>query len=69
MCCAQVIDNSSAFRMTEGVPLVVPEINPEAMKHIKIHSGKVRLNLLNRMPRLIILQTCAWFKIRSISIH
>ena len=25
-----VIDNSSAFRMTEGVPLVVPEINPEA---------------------------------------
>lgn len=55
--------------MTEGVPLVVPEINPEAMKHIKIHSGKVRLNLLNRMPRLIILQTCAWFKIRSISIH
>ena len=25
-----VIDNSSAFRMEEGVPLVVPEINPEA---------------------------------------
>lgn len=25
-----VIDNSSAFRMDEGVPLVVPEINPEA---------------------------------------
>lgn len=24
-----VVDNSSAFRMTEGVPLVVPEINPE----------------------------------------
>lgn len=27
-----VIDNSSAFRMDEGVPLVVPEINPEAAK-------------------------------------
>lgn len=27
---AVVIDNSSAFRMEEGVPLVVPEINPEA---------------------------------------
>jgi aspartate-semialdehyde dehydrogenase len=27
---AVVIDNSSAFRMDEGVPLVVPEINPEA---------------------------------------
>ncbi len=28
---ARVIDNSSAFRMDEGVPLVVPEINPEAI--------------------------------------
>jgi aspartate-semialdehyde dehydrogenase len=27
---AVVIDNSSAFRMTEGVPLVVPEVNPDA---------------------------------------
>lgn len=26
-----VIDNSSAFRMVEGVPLVVPEVNPEAI--------------------------------------
>jgi aspartate-semialdehyde dehydrogenase len=31
---AVVIDNSSAFRMDAGVPLVVPEINPqEAYKH------------------------------------
>ena len=29
---AIVIDNSSAFRMDEDVPLVVPEINPEAVK-------------------------------------
>lgn len=28
-----VIDNSSAFRMDPEVPLVVPEINPEAAKH------------------------------------
>ena len=27
---AVVIDNSSAFRMNEDVPLIVPEINPEA---------------------------------------
>lgn len=27
---AVVIDNSSAFRMEDGVPLIVPEINPEA---------------------------------------
>ena len=33
---AVVVDNSSAFRMTEGVPLVVPEVNPEA---IKTHKG------------------------------
>jgi aspartate-semialdehyde dehydrogenase len=31
-----VIDNSSAFRMTEEVPLVVPEVNPE---DISKHSG------------------------------
>ncbi|HTX04935.1 MAG TPA: aspartate-semialdehyde dehydrogenase [Steroidobacteraceae bacterium] len=29
---AVVIDNSSAFRMDPGVPLVVPEINPEAAR-------------------------------------
>ncbi len=31
---AVMIDNSSAFRMEDGVPLVVPEVNPEdALKH------------------------------------
>ncbi|MGJ8677455.1 MAG: aspartate-semialdehyde dehydrogenase [Akkermansiaceae bacterium] len=30
---AIVIDNSSAFRMDDGVPLVVPEVNPEAIKN------------------------------------
>ncbi|NWK55666.1 aspartate-semialdehyde dehydrogenase [Verrucomicrobiaceae bacterium N1E253] len=29
---AVVIDNSSAFRMDEDVPLVVPEVNPEAVQ-------------------------------------
>jgi aspartate-semialdehyde dehydrogenase len=33
---AVVVDNSSAFRMQEGVPLVVPEVNPEA---VKTHAG------------------------------
>lgn len=33
---AVVVDNSSAFRMDAGVPLVVPEINPE---DIKLHQG------------------------------
>ncbi len=30
---AIVIDNSSAFRMDEDVPLIVPEVNPEAAKN------------------------------------
>jgi aspartate-semialdehyde dehydrogenase len=29
---AVVVDNSSAFRMDDSVPLVVPEINPEALE-------------------------------------
>ncbi|MEX2217191.1 MAG: aspartate-semialdehyde dehydrogenase [Phycisphaerales bacterium] len=32
---AVVIDNSSAFRMVEGVPLVVPEVNPGALEGIR----------------------------------
>ncbi len=28
---AVVIDNSATFRMTEGVPLVIPEVNPDAV--------------------------------------
>ncbi|KAF8106142.1 hypothetical protein N665_0147s0094 [Sinapis alba] len=35
-----VVDNSSAFRMVDGVPLVIPEVNPEAMKGIKAGTGK-----------------------------
>jgi aspartate-semialdehyde dehydrogenase len=33
---AVVIDNSSAWRMDDEVPLIVPEVNPE---HIKKHKG------------------------------
>jgi aspartate-semialdehyde dehydrogenase len=35
---AVVVDNTSRFRMEEGVPLVVPEVNPEA---IDSHKGIV----------------------------
>jgi len=35
---AIVVDNSSAFRMKDGVPLVVPEVNPE---QIKKHNGLI----------------------------
>ncbi len=33
-----MVDNSSAFRMEEGVPLVVPEVNPDAAKQ---HQGVI----------------------------
>jgi aspartate-semialdehyde dehydrogenase len=36
---AVVVDNSSAFRMTDGVPLVIPEVNPHAMAGIKYGKG------------------------------
>jgi len=35
-----VVDNSSAFRMTEGVPLVIPEVNPEALDGWKLGKKK-----------------------------
>ncbi|KAL5097312.1 hypothetical protein RYX36_001639 [Vicia faba] len=35
-----VVDNSSAFRMDENVPLVIPEVNPEAMAGIRVGLGK-----------------------------
>jgi aspartate-semialdehyde dehydrogenase len=39
-----VVDNSSAFRMTEGVPLVIPEVNPEAMAGMKFGQGGIIAN-------------------------
>jgi aspartate-semialdehyde dehydrogenase len=35
---AVMIDNSSAFRMEDGVPLVVPEVNPD---DAKLHAGVI----------------------------
>lgn len=32
---AIVVDNSSAYRMQDDVPLIIPEVNPEAVKHHK----------------------------------
>ena len=35
---AIIVDNTSAFRMKEGIPLVIPEVNPE---QIHKHSGLI----------------------------
>ena len=50
---AVVVDNTSAFRMTEGVPLVVPEVNPEAAQQ---HNGIIA----NPNCSTIILAVPAW---------
>lgn len=39
-----VVDNSSAFRMTDGVPLVIPEVNPDAMAGMKYGKGGIVAN-------------------------
>jgi len=63
---AVVVDNTSAFRMKEGVPLVVPEVNPE---QIHKHNGLIAnpncstiimnvpvwpLHKVNRIKRIIV---------------
>lgn len=63
---AIVVDNTSAFRMKEGIPLVVPEVNPE---QIHKHSGLIAnpncstiimnvpvwpLHKINRVKRVIV---------------
>lgn len=39
-----VVDNSSAFRMVENVPLVIPEVNPQAMSGIRVGKGGLIAN-------------------------
>ncbi|MCB1742116.1 MAG: aspartate-semialdehyde dehydrogenase [Gammaproteobacteria bacterium] len=41
---AVVVDNSSAFRMTEGVPLIVPEVNPQAMSGVSYSNPGIIAN-------------------------
>lgn len=63
---AVVVDNSSAFRLKEGIPLVVPEVNPDAIKkHIGVianpNCSTIILNVpvwplhkANRIKRIIV---------------
>ncbi len=63
---AVVVDNSSAFRMKDGIPLVVPEVNPE---QIHKHNGLIAnpncstiimnvpvwpLHKVNRVKRIVV---------------
>ena len=50
---AVVVDNSSAFRMKDGIPLVVPEVNPE---QIHKHNGVIA----NPNCSTIIMNVAVW---------
>lgn len=41
---ATVVDNSSAFRLSEHVPLVIPEVNAHTLKGIEIGQGGIIAN-------------------------
>ncbi|EMS47697.1 Aspartate-semialdehyde dehydrogenase [Triticum urartu] len=41
---AVVVDNSSAYRMDPDVPLVIPEVNPEAMADVRLGKGAIVAN-------------------------
>ena len=48
---AIVVDNSSAFRMKDGIPLVVPEVNPEAIaRHIGIIANPNCSTIIMNVP-------------------
>lgn len=48
---AVVVDNSSAYRMKEGIPLVVPEVNPEAIKkHVGIIANPNCSTIIMNVP-------------------
>src|SRR3954462_2887368 len=63
---AVVVDNTSAFRMKDGVPLVVPEVNPEMIqKHVGLianpNCSTIIMNVpvwplhkVNRVKRIIV---------------
>jgi aspartate-semialdehyde dehydrogenase len=50
---AVVVDNSSAFRMKDGIPLVVPEVNPQALEK---HTGLIA----NPNCSTIIMNVAVW---------
>lgn len=50
---AVVVDNSSQWRMTEGVPLVIPEVNPEALR---THKGLIANPNCSTIQMLVVLK-------------
>lgn len=50
-----IVDNSSAFRMSEGVPLTIPEVNPESIAHLLPSApSSLRRSVASSLPHGII---------------
>jgi aspartate-semialdehyde dehydrogenase len=50
---AVVVDNTSAFRMKDGIPLVVPEVNPEQIhKHVGLIANPNCSTIISERARL-----------------
>lgn len=61
---AIVVDNSSQWRMTDGVPLVIPEVNPQALK---THKGLIANPNCSTIQMLVALKPLHdRFKIRRV---
>lgn len=58
---ARVVDNSSAFRMADGVPLVIPEINPHAIGDAQV--------IANPNCSTIIMNMAVWPLHRVVSVE
>lgn len=56
---AIVVDNSSAFRLDEGVPLVVPEVNAESLDDHKGVIANPNCSTIQMMPPLKALEDAA----------
>jgi aspartate-semialdehyde dehydrogenase len=57
-----IIDNSSAFRMTDGVPLTVPEVNPESIAHLRRSASPaapLRSSVTPSLPNVIANPNCS----------
>lgn len=55
-----IIDNSSAFRMSDGVPLTIPEVNPESIAHLRRSSpSSPRHSVATSLPNIIANPNCS----------
>jgi len=61
---ALVVDNSSAWRMHPGVPLVVPEVNPEALSDIPL--GIVANPNCSTIQMVVALKPLLKFRIKEV---